>query len=222
VTIMPSAIDGRVVATGPVSTARFGYELHRLHAGGPAARADILGDSGLHRLGRLIAGRPAEIKLRVQRRLLHERQQEDRPAQIGVGDPSRREAALGGVVGMHRQPDLLEIVAAGHPAGRFPGRLDRRQQEADQEADDRDHDEQFDKRQAWPAPPAEAAFPSSKLIDHEFSLTVKPGRGRRSTTRQGKVPRGDGTSRRSVTLGEEAREHRAAGNVAPPAAIPLR
>jgi hypothetical protein len=48
---------------------------------------------------------------------------------------------------MHRQPDLLEVVGAGHPAGRGPRRLHGRQEQAYEHADDRDHDQEFNERE---------------------------------------------------------------------------
>jgi hypothetical protein len=48
-----------------------------------------------------------------------------------------------GVV-VHRQSDLLEMVAALGAAGRLPRLLHRRQQQRDEDADDGDHDQQFD------------------------------------------------------------------------------
>jgi len=44
---------------------------------------------------------------------------------------------------MHRQAELLEIVAARASAGRFAGRLYRRQQQADEHTDDGDHHQKF-------------------------------------------------------------------------------
>jgi hypothetical protein len=49
---------------------------------------------------------------------------------------------------MHRQPELLHVVAAAHSPRRFAGRLDRRQQQPDHHPDDGDHHEQFDEREA--------------------------------------------------------------------------
>jgi hypothetical protein len=47
---------------------------------------------------------------------------------------------------VHGQADLLEIVAALRPPGRFAGGLHGRQQQTNQDADDRDHDQQLDQR----------------------------------------------------------------------------
>ena len=41
------------------------------------------------------------------------------------------------------QADLLQVVAALNPAGRFARRLHRRQQQSDQNSDDRDHDQEL-------------------------------------------------------------------------------
>ena len=49
---------------------------------------------------------------------------------------------------------LLEVVDALDPAGGLAGRLDGRQQQGDQDADDGDGDQEFDEREAPPAPPS--------------------------------------------------------------------
>ena len=49
---------------------------------------------------------------------------------------------------MQPQAELLEIVAAPGPAGRFANFLHRGQQQADQDGNDRDHHQQFDQREA--------------------------------------------------------------------------
>jgi hypothetical protein len=51
-----------------------------------------------------------------------------------------------------REGQLLQIVGALRPTGRFAGRLHGRQQERDQDTDDGDHHQEFDQReaaQAW-------------------------------------------------------------------------
>ncbi len=47
---------------------------------------------------------------------------------------------------MQGQPDLLEVILALGPAGRFPGLLDRWQEERNQDRDDRDYDEELNQR----------------------------------------------------------------------------
>ncbi len=49
---------------------------------------------------------------------------------------------------MHGQPDLLEVVAALHPAGPLANALHGGEQNRDQESDDRDHHEQLDEGEA--------------------------------------------------------------------------
>ena len=57
--------------------------------------------------------------------------------------PPRRKPSFGRVVVVHRQAQLLEIVAARTPPSGFTGRLHRREEQADQRGDDRDHHQQF-------------------------------------------------------------------------------
>ena len=45
------------------------------------------------------------------------------------------------VIIVETQPDLLEIVTATHPPGRFSRSLDRGKQNANQHSDDRDYDQ---------------------------------------------------------------------------------
>jgi hypothetical protein len=46
-----------------------------------------------------------------------------------------------------RDAELLEVVRAAHPGGRFADLLDGRQEQADQDGDDRDDHQQFDQRE---------------------------------------------------------------------------
>src|SRR5262249_51418855 len=124
--------------------------------------------------------------------LLQERQQ------VGVGredgrerrPAAGREAALGVVVGVQGQADLLQVVAAEDPGGRRPDLLDGRQEEADQDGDDADHDKQLDQCEgsssAHGVPPAPAHFfpvyatrqtvpePSSVTINDPSLATATP------------------------------------------------
>ena len=68
------------------------------------------------------------------------------------------QCAVGGMIVVHRQADLLQVVAALHPPRRFPCRLHRRQQQRDQDADDRDDDQQLDQRKRARFPIAEFRF----------------------------------------------------------------
>ncbi|MEZ5951792.1 MAG: hypothetical protein R3C12_21785 [Planctomycetaceae bacterium] len=45
---------------------------------------------------------------------------------------------------MQGQPQLLKVVLARTPPGRFTGLLDSRQQQGDQDGNDRDDDEKLD------------------------------------------------------------------------------
>jgi hypothetical protein len=49
---------------------------------------------------------------------------------------------------VHRQADLLEVIAALGAAGRFAGRLHGRQEQSHEHADDRDHHQQFHQRES--------------------------------------------------------------------------
>ncbi len=51
-----------------------------------------------------------------------------------------------GVIIVHRQANLLEVVGALHAPRGFAGRLHSRQQERDEYADDGDHDQKFNER----------------------------------------------------------------------------
>ena len=62
-----------------------------------------------------------------------------------------REAAVGVVVVVQRQAELLEVVLALGPVGRLADLLDGGQEQADQDRDDRDDDEQLDERERGPA-----------------------------------------------------------------------
>jgi hypothetical protein len=52
---------------------------------------------------------------------------------------------------VHRQSQLPNIIAAGHPAGRLASRLYSRQQQANQDPDNGDDDKQFNERKREPA-----------------------------------------------------------------------
>ena len=67
-----------------------------------------------------------------------------------VARPAHREDAVGAVVIVQRQPDLLEVVGALRSPGRLTGRLDGRQEQGDQDRDDGDDHEQLDERERSP------------------------------------------------------------------------
>ena len=72
----------------------------------------------------------------------------------GAGREARREVAVGGVVVVEAEADLLEVVQALRPGGRLADLLDGGQQEPDEDRDDRDHHQQLDQREGPPAPTA--------------------------------------------------------------------
>src|SRR5262249_36514475 len=59
-------------------------------------------------------------------------------------DVAGREATVDALVGVERQPDLLEVVGALQASRRLADLLDGGQQQADQNADDGDDNEQLD------------------------------------------------------------------------------
>ena len=61
---------------------------------------------------------------------------------------ARREHALGVVIAVQRQADLLQVVLAVGASSRLAGRLDGGRTSADQEADDGDDHQQFDEGEA--------------------------------------------------------------------------
>jgi hypothetical protein len=80
--------------------------------------------------------------------LLDERQDVDEPTGLVPGDAGRRVSSREVVIVVKRDPKLLEIVLAGHPAGGLAGGLYRREQEGDEHADDGDDDEELDEGEA--------------------------------------------------------------------------
>ena len=91
-------------------------------------------------------GRDGEVDRLVQVVLLDVRQQV-RLGREPVGVDASRELAVGVVVVVQGQPDLLQVVLALHPGGGLADLLDGGQQQADQDRDDRDHDQQLDQRE---------------------------------------------------------------------------
>ena len=86
--------------------------------------------------------------------LLQERQDHGRPRAAVRGWWVVRavgQGAVGRVVVVQCQPDLLEVVAALHAPRRLPRRLHRRQQQGDENANDGDDHKQLDqcKGQFW-------------------------------------------------------------------------
>jgi hypothetical protein len=49
------------------------------------------------------------------------------------------------------KPDLLEVVAATHPASRFASCLNRGQEKSNQNANNGNHDQKFDQRKPGPS-----------------------------------------------------------------------
>ncbi len=90
----------------------------------------------------------------VQRLLFQIRQQEREHSMSRIGRDTgfwersghrtRRELAARGFIAEEGQPDLLQIVRAGHAVGGFADFLHRGQEKANQDGDDGDNHEQFD------------------------------------------------------------------------------
>ena len=93
----------------------------------------------------------------------------------GLITPPERERAVGVVVVVQGQADLLEVVDALGAAGGLAGRLHGRQQQADQDGDDRDHHQQLDQREA----------PSSSGLILLADRLISSFLGRRSAVRGG-------------------------------------
>ncbi len=53
---------------------------------------------------------------------------------------------MGGMIILHRQADLAEVIPTSGSSCGFACGLDGRKQEGHKDPDDRDHDQQFDKR----------------------------------------------------------------------------
>jgi hypothetical protein len=94
----------------------------------------------------------------VERALFGERQNPDMPgpavaSQWRRGDAheiAHRKGEVCIVVVMQRQTDLLKIVRALRPPGRFASRLHGGQEQRHQDADNSDHHQQFDERKGSP------------------------------------------------------------------------
>src|SRR5262249_20535291 len=59
-----------------------------------------------------------------------------------------REAPVATLVVVQGEADLLQVVHALGPPGRFPGRLHRREQQGDEDGDDGDDDQQLNEGEA--------------------------------------------------------------------------
>ena len=68
----------------------------------------------------------------------------DRRLVVVDPEPEAGELAVGVVVVLDRQSELLQVVRALHPTRGFAGRLNRREKEPDQDTDDGDNDQKFD------------------------------------------------------------------------------
>ena len=103
---------------------------------------------------------------------------------------------------MKRQPDLLQVIAAGDASGGLAGGLHRRQQQRDQDADDRDDHQQLDQRKArrcascsvaaaWPMPhdrpvSAHCLRPQAAVRDRSRRAQQRSGKRRRKRTGPGR------------------------------------
>src|SRR5262249_19160102 len=104
--------------------------------------------------------RLSEVNLLVEVVLLDPRQQEGSPAptrpdievrrDVGVGvaiDVTGRKTAVGVVIAVESQADLMEVVAAPHAAGSLADLLHGRQQQTHEGADDGNHHQQLNQRE---------------------------------------------------------------------------
>ena len=69
---------------------------------------------------------------------------------VGITIARRRQSLAGVVEVLHREAQLLHLVAAGTAVGSLTRRLDSWQKKTDERANDGNHDEQFDEREAAP------------------------------------------------------------------------
>src|SRR5262249_17407591 len=116
----------------------------------------MAGDNGL--VLRSVDGKGPAVEV-VERLLLDVRKEERRPAVseakaavavralVNVG---RWEGALGVMVAVHGQPELLQVVGALNAGCRRAHLLDGGYEQADEHGDDGDHHQQLDQREAVP------------------------------------------------------------------------
>src|SRR5690606_36146721 len=88
-------------------------------------------------------------------------------------DAAGREGAVGVVIVVHRDAQLLEIVSALRSAGRLTGLLHRREQKGDQHRDNRDHDQQFNQRKATTEGTKHRASPQQNEKDSEVQQATR-------------------------------------------------
>ena len=83
---------------------------------------------------------PAEVLLLDVRQELSVDGVAERGGVARPGGEHARQLAVGALVAVQREAQLLQVVLAGHPGGSLPHLLDCGQQEADEDGDDGDHD----------------------------------------------------------------------------------
>src|SRR5262249_10205602 len=122
--------------------------------------------------------------------LLDERQElaVGRPAGVdggaGVGRPlAERKHAVGVVVVVQRQGELLEVVGALHPRRRLADLLEGGEQQADEDSDDGDHYQQLDQREGG-ALPAHGTGLAKKEITGGKRVMISEPRSRATRRRQ--------------------------------------
>src|SRR5262249_56943840 len=96
-----------------------------------------------------VAGDLVDVVLLDVRQQDEEEGAADAAGAVGVHG---REVAVGTLVVVHRQHDLLDVVGAPHAGGGGADLLDGGQEQADEDGDDGDHHQKLDQREAAPAP----------------------------------------------------------------------
>eukprot|EP01136_Pigoraptor_vietnamica_P013314 Opistho-1_new@54167 len=98
------------------------------------------------RVGRAGVPRDVQVELREDLPLFEEREEVEPPAVLDAVGPGRahgREVAVGALVVVKAQADLLEVVLARAAGRRLADLLDGGEEEADQDGDDRNHHQEF-------------------------------------------------------------------------------
>jgi hypothetical protein len=167
--------EGAIAGPGLVAVAR-------AHVGGDPGGGD--GDVGRPDVAEGAVGITAddviavEVEGVVQVLLLEVGQGEGHPGPPAAPLDARRQAALGVVVVVHRQADLLQVVGALGAPGGLAGTLHGRQEQGDEHADDRDDHQQLDQ--------GETASP--RIRDHISFFCLEKEVGRNPTIVDGTGP----------------------------------
>ncbi len=91
-----------------------------------------------------------------------------RPVRVTFQRGPNREAAVGHMKTVQRQPDLFQVITAANASGGLAGGLHRRQQQRNQNADDRNHHQQLDERER---PRWLVRFPPHGPVPHDQART---------------------------------------------------